>query len=40
MQENIFIVCRETNKYTGEVTVYDVGFVDKSNSLSCLQLRT
>ena len=40
-QEDMFIVCRETDPKTGDVIVYDVGFVDKDKiRIQLLQLRS
>lgn len=32
-EEDLLIVCRETNRTTGECIVYEVGFLDKDNIL-------
>lgn len=40
MIEDIFIVCREVNRNTNEVIVYDVGFWIKDNiSVALLSIR-
>lgn len=40
MIEDIFIVCREVNRNTNEVVVYDVGFWIKDNiSVALLSIR-
>lgn len=40
MIEDIFIVCREVNRNTNEVIVYDVGFWVKNNiSVALLSIR-
>lgn len=40
LEQDIFIVCKETNLETGQCIVYDIGFVEKNNlNIGVLHLR-